>query len=94
MRGNGLFFDKFVNFYAGIVRQTIKRAVACSQVFTGHAQPLYFLFKVRRARVIKYKNREDLLTASGGGKKKIDAPSSPMFTKRTKRKLKQRVCTG
>ena len=34
--------------------------VACSQT-------LYFLFKVLRALVIKYKNRWDLLTASARG---------------------------
>ena len=28
------------------------------------------------------------------GMKKIDAPSSPMFSKRTKIKMKQRLCTG
>ena len=28
------------------------------------------------------------------GMKKIDAPSSPMFSKRTRIKMKQRLCTG
>ena len=85
-------------------------AVACSQT-------LYFLFKVRRARVIKYKPRVnrgrfiDLqrkgVGGRGGGRRKWTLffflalcarsralASSPMFLKRTKRKIKQRLFTG
>ena len=48
--------------------------------------PLYFLFKVRRTRVIKFKPQEDLLTASESGvafraRSRVLAliASSPMF---------------
>ena len=53
--------------------------LACSQT-------LYFFFKVRRTRVIKKtKTAGDLLTFLA---------RSPMFSKRTKRKIKQHLCTG
>ena len=55
--------------------------LACSQT-------LYFFFKVRRTRVIKKnKNCEGFIDLSR-------APRSPMFSKRTKRKIKQHLCTG
>ena len=76
--------------------------LACSQT-------LYFLFKVRRARVIKNKNRGGFTERQR--KKKgvrgregenslfffLALPAlsrSPTFSKRTKRKIKQRLCTG
>ena len=70
------------------------------------SQTLYFLFKVRRARVIKNKNRwgfsDPQRKGLRVGKEKIIllflAPRarsrSPMFSKRTKRKIKQSLCTG
>ena len=67
--------------------------LACSQT-------LYFLFKVRRARVIKFKPEgiywPPAQGGSGGGSSRALAllGSSPMFLKRTKRKMKQLLCTG
>ena len=56
--------------------------------FSQFTDSLFSLFKVCRARVIKYKpDKEDLSTASA-------ALGSRMFSKRTKRKIKQRLCTG
>ena len=64
--------------YADIGRT--QETLACSQT-------LYFLFKGCRARMMKYKphahSRTPALLAS-----------SPMFSKRTKRKIKQCLCTG
>ena len=67
--------------------------LACSQT-------LYFLFKVRRARVIKFKPEgiywPPAQGGSGGGSSRALAllASSPMFLKRTKTKIKQCLCTG
>ena len=86
------------------------------------SQTLYFLFKVRRACVIKNKNRggfierqrkrvgvreeENRRFEMGEGLNKPLFPQrclgvlyfsfsrSPMFSKRTKRKINQRLCTG
>ena len=78
---------------------TIRFVLPCSQT-------LYFLFKVRRARVIKNKNRwgfsDRQRKGLGVGKEKIlflflalrARSRSPMFSKRTKRKIKQSLCTG
>ena len=59
------------------------------------SQSLYFLFKVRRARVIKYKPRgiywPPAQRGRGGGRNSLSR--TPMFSKKTKRKLKQRLCT-
>ena len=68
-------------------------------------QTLYFLFKVRRARVIKNKPRGIHWPPGRGGRgegrriRKLfiflsRAPRKPVFSKRTKRKIKQRLCTG
>ena len=68
-------------------------------------QTLYFLFKVRRARVIKNKPRGIHWPPGRGGRgegrriRKLfiflsRAPRTPVFFKRTKRKIKQRLCTG
>ena len=74
--------------------------VACSKT-------LYFLFKVSRTRVIKYKPEgiywPPAQAGSGGGfllalRSRSCAlaslATSPMFSKRTKTKIKQRLCTG
>ena len=77
--------------------------LACSQT-------LYFLFKVRRARVIENKPQgiywPPAQWGSGGGKEKFflalrarcralaSLAGSLMSSKRTKRKIKQRLCTG
>ena len=67
--------------------------LACSQT-------LYFLFKVRRAREIKFKPEgiywPPAQGGSGGGSSRALAllASSPMFLKRTKTKIKQCLCTG
>ena len=71
------------------------------------SQTLYFLFKVCRARVIKNKNRGGFTDRQrkgfgvGEGENSLffffalRVPSrSPMVSKRTKRKIKQRLCTG
>ena len=59
------------------------------------SQSLYFHFKVRRARVIKYKPREiyspPAQRGRGGGRNSLSR--TPMFSKKTKRKIKQRLCT-
>ena len=75
--------------------------LACSQT-------LYFLFKVRRARMIKNKPRgiywPPAQRGRGGGRRNfiflslarvLASPTrTPMFSKRTKRKIKKRLCTG
>ena len=84
--------------------QTISKP-ACSQ-------SLYFLFKVRHARVIKNKNRGEFIDRQrkwvGAGEEEniniflprvlrsLSRSLSPsaMFSKRTKRKIKQHLCTG
>ena len=72
------------------------------------SQTLYFLLKVRRARLIKNKNHRGFTDRQrkglGVGKEKILYFSFlrsalvldrwPMFSKRTKRKIKQRLCKG
>ena len=60
-----------------------------SHTFMSCSQTIYFLLKVRRARVIK-KTAGDLLTASARG----SLARSPMFPRRTKTKIKRRLCTG
>ena len=81
----------------------IHKQIACSQT-------LYFLFKVRRARVIKNNPR---VGGGGGGYwppaqggrggeeenryfslSRSSLARSPMFSERTKRKIKQRLGTG
>ena len=74
--------------------------LACSQT-------LYFLFKVRRARVIKNKNRGGFTDRQRKGFGVGEGENSlffflalrarsrqPMFSKRTKRIIKQRLCSG
>ena len=74
--------------------------LACSQT-------LYFLFKVHRARVIKNKNRGGFTDRQRKGFGVEEGENSlffflalrarsrsPTFSKRTKRKMKQRLCTG
>ena len=56
----------------------MRLSIACSQT-------LYFLFKVRQARVIK-KTAGDLLIVSARGHLFFFLARSPMFAKRTKRK--------
>ena len=58
-------------------------------VVLAWSQTVYFLFKVRLARVIKYKPRGFI-----DRQRKGVVWGSPMFLKRTKRKIKQCLCTG
>ena len=72
----------------------------CVRVWVACSQTLYFLFNVRRGRVIKFKPEgiywPPAQGGSGGGGSRALAllASSLMFLKRTKRKIKQRLCTG
>ena len=67
-----------------------------------HPPGLFFPFKVRRAWVITYKPQGIYWPPAQGGSVALRARfralallvSSPMFSKRTKRKIKQRLCTG
>ena len=95
-----------------LTRYYIKRTSPEPPFFIAGSQTRFFLFKVRRAGVIKDKPQGIYWPPAQFGKKKIDGrslffflalrarsrvlallASSPMFLKRTRRKIK-RLCTG
>ena len=76
-------------------------------IFVACSQTRYFLFNVRQAWVIKYKLQWiywlPVQGGSSGGRRiffltlrphSCVLASSMMFSKKTKRKMKQRLCTG
>ena len=92
-----IFFDLFWN---------VRLFLRLNKV-SGRLIYIYFLFKVHPARVIKNQNRGGICwppaerVRGGEGENSLvfflalrARSRSPMFSKRTKRKRKQRLCTG
>ena len=84
-------------------RRACSQAIKIYCLLLACSQTLYFLFKVCRARVIKNKPRGIHWPPAQGGiyfsfsrfaRVLASLSRTPVFSKRTKRKIKQHLCTG